>query len=342
MPTRGSPTTSAELVRKETPETARTPGKRSGAKAVILSGLAAIVVLLVAGLIVQRTLPEPFQLTATMKLPASVASAEAVFSDSGRVYDNTPVWWVNRSGDSATLRYFDPATEEAHFATRFRPVDLPGTTSYDTGFWNPIRVPALFEIHQATKRLYVFIRRSDNGAIVRGYSVPIGAPEFGVYRSFEVGYLDGPRSDLFSIDRGLENTRVRLGVFSGESGFKFQVFATYLPFRGLGPRKWSLGTGELGREILANGKQAPPSSDIMLVQRDPDREHANLKVLPGEKEFGGFAYQWDIDEPGDLPSTRVFLTGSWRGTPSIFEVVPEAAGGPQLRIFDLRPPGGLL
>jgi hypothetical protein len=314
----------------------------SGAKAAILSGLAAIVVLVVAGLIVQRTLPEPFQLTATMRLPQSVASAEAIFSDSGRVYDNTPVWWVNRAGRTATLRYFDPATEEAHLATRFRPVDLPGTTSYDTGYWAPLRTPALFEIHQTPKRLYVLVRRSDNGAVARRYSTPIGEPGPGLDRTFEIASFGGPRSDLFSIDRGLETTRVRLGVLSGESGFDAQAYGTYLPFRGVDPEGWSLGTGELAGKTLANGEQAPPRSDIMLIERNPDREHANLKVLPGEEQFDGFAYQRDIEEPGDLPASRIFLQGSWRGAPSVFEVAPEAKGGPELRIFDIQPPAGLL
>lgn len=323
-------------------DTTATHGKPPRAKTAILSGLAALVVLLIAGMIVQRTLPEPFQLTQTMQLPRSVAGADAIFSDSGRAYDNTPVWWVNRTGTTATLRYFDPATEESHLATRFRPVDLPGTTSYDTGYWNPLRVPVLFEFHQAPKRLYIFIRRSDNGAIARSYSVPIGTPGPGLHRSFEIASFGGPRGDLFSIDRGLDTTRVRLGVLSGESGFKTQAFGTYLPFRGLRPDEWSLGTGELAGKTFANGKQAPPRADVLLIERDPDREHANLKVLPGEEQFGGFAYQRDIEEPGDLPATRVFLQGSWRGAPSLFEVVPDSPDGPQLRIFDIQPPAGLL
>lgn len=326
------------------PAEATEPGgsRRPTVIAAILSGLVAIVVLLVAGAIIQRTLPEPFKLTKTMRLPGSVARADAVFSDSGRAYDNTLVWWVNRTGPTARLSYFDPATETAHFATRFRPVGSAATTSYDTGFWAPLRVPALFEMHQAPKRLYVNVRRSDNGAIVRRYSTPIGAPGPGIDRSFEIASFGGPRGDLISIDRGLETSRVRLGVLSGESGFKVQAFGTYLPFRGLKPDRWSIGTGELAGKTLPNGDQAPPRTDLMLIQRDPGRAHANIKVLPGEEQFGGFAYQRDLDESGDIPPSRTFLEGSFQGAAAIFEVVPEAAGGPELRIFDIQPPAGLL
>jgi len=186
------------------------------------------------------------------------------------------------------------------------------------------------------------LRSIKNIGIARRYSTPIGEPAPGVDRTFEIASFGGSRGDLFSIDRGLETTRVRLGILSGESGFDAQAFGTYLPFRGLGPEGWSLGTGELAGKTLANGEQAPPRADIMLVERNPDREHANLKVLPGEEQFGGFAYQRDIDEPGDLPASRVFLHGSWRGAPSVFEVVPDAEGGPELRIFDIQPPAGLL
>ncbi len=325
-----------------TSESSSGGNRRRGAIAAILCGIAAVAVLIVTGLIIQRTLPEPFQLSKTMRLPGSVARAEQVFSDSGRAYDNTLVWWVNRKGPTATLSYFDPASETAHFATRFRPTGSPATTSYDTGFWAPIEGPALFEMRQAPKRIYINVRSSENGKIMRRYSTRIGAPAPGVDRSFEIASFGGPRVDLISIDRGLESSRVRLGVLSGESGFKTQAFGTYLPFRGLKPDRWSIGTGELAGKTFANGEEAPPRTDLMLIERNPDREHADLKVLPGEEQFNGFAYQRDIDEPGDISARRTFLQGSWQGAPSIFEVVPEAPGGPELRIFDIQGPAGLL
>ncbi len=277
-----------------------------------------------------------------MKLPASVASAEAIFTDSQRVADNNTVWWINRSGPVATLRSFDPATERSQLDTRFRPVAGPGDVAYDIGFWQPLRVPALFEIRQAPKRLYVTVRRSDTGVVVNSYSTPITAPGPGTHRSFEVANLTSPRSDLFILDRGLATTRVRLGILSGESGFNHQAFATYLPFRGLRPSRWSVSVGELAGKTLANGEPAPPRPDLLLVERDPDRKHANLKVISGEEAFEGFSYQRDIDEPGDLPVSRLFLQGAYRGAPSLFELIPDAAGGPELRIFDIQAPAGFL
>jgi hypothetical protein len=324
------------------PSARRNRRPNRGAWAAILSGLAAIVVLLGAGLVIQRTLPEPFPLARTMKLPQSVARADAVFTDSQRVSDNTPVWWVNRSGRDVALRSFDPASEESQLDARFRPSGLPGTTYYDIGYWNPLRVPALFEIQQAPKRLYVTVRRSDTGVAIAHYSTPIAAPSLGVDRSFEIASLNAPRSDLFIVDRGLSSSRVRLSILSGESGFSHQAFATYLPFRGLRPNRWSLGVGELAGKTLANGEEATPRPDLFLLERDPGRAHTNLKVLAGEESYKGFSYQRDIDEPGDLPPSRTFLQGAWQGAPAIFEVAPEVPGGPQLRIFDIQAPAGLL
>ncbi|MDX6609357.1 MAG: hypothetical protein QOF85_1282 [Solirubrobacterales bacterium] len=317
----------------------RGPGK--GARAAILSGVIAIAVLVVAGLIVQRTLPEPFQLVRTVRLPASVASAEAVFTDSQRVSDNTPVYWVNRSGSTAELRGFDIVTRKTT-VTRFRPSARHGKTYYDIGYWLPLRVPALFEIQQGAHRLYVAVRRSDSGTVIHRYSRALEAPGKGVDRSFSIASYNAPRSDLFIIDRGPATSRVRLSILSGESGFQVQAYGTYLPLRGLRPNRWSLEIGELAGKANAAGREVTPRPDIVLFERDPGREHTNLKVLAGEDTYEGFAYQRDIDEPGNLPASRIFLQGSWLGAPSVFEVAPEAAGGPLLKIFNIQPPAGYL
>jgi len=317
-------------------------GSGKAARAMIFSGLAVIAVLLVAGVIIQRTLPEPFPLVQAMRLPDSVAKAEAIFTDSQRLSDNTPIWWINQSGSMATLSSFDPAAERSRIDARFRPVQRRGTTSYDIGYWQPLRVPVLFEIQQAPKRLYVTVRRADSGTVVKAYSTPITAPGPGLHRSFEVAPFSGLRSDLFIVDRGLATSRVRLGILSSKSGFDRQAFGTYLPFRGLRPGRWSVGVGELAGKTLANGKPASPRPDLFLVERSPGREHANLKVIPGEEAYEGFSYQRDIDEPGGLPASRIFLQGAYRGAPGIFEVLPEAPDGPELRVFDIQAPAGFL
>jgi hypothetical protein len=335
---------SGEAVKSDS--TGNGPEDRRGgvARAAIISGLMAIAVLLVAGLAVQSTLPEPFPLVRTMRLPTSVASADAVFTDSQRASENTSVWWINRSEQTAALRRFDPGTEEAELTARFSAPRLPGRTYYDIGAWSPMRVPALFEIRQASRRLYITVRKSVGGATVARYSQPIEAPEPGLYRSFGTATFSGPRSDLLIVDRGSTKTRVRLGILSGESGFKERIIGTYLPFRGLRPNRWSLEIGELAGGTLRNGETANPRPDLILVERDPDRTHSSLDVIAGESEepYEGFAYQRDIDEPGDLPPSRFFLQGSWRGAPDLFEVAPEAAGGPVLKIFDIQAPAGFL
>jgi hypothetical protein len=321
----------------------RDPGrpKRPAAKAAILSGLAAIVVLLIAGMIVQRTLPEPFPLVKTMPLPSSVARAGSIFTDSGRGSDNTQVYWTNRRGRVVHLHVFDPVSRRTR-STSFRSSGLPGTTHYDVGSWLPMAIPAIFEIQQAPKKIFVTVRRSDNGAPIRRYSRTLGAPGPGVTRSFEVGSYTSPRADLLIVDRGLTTSRARISILSGESGFRAQAYGTNLPFRGAGPGEWSLSIGELAGKTFPDGRVATPQPDVLLFQRDPGREHTNLKVIPGEENFRGFTYQRDIDEPGDLPPSRIFLQGSWLGAPSVFEIVPDAPGRPLLKIFDIQPPAGLL
>jgi oligosaccharide repeat unit polymerase len=311
------------------------------AKSAILCGLIGVIVLLVAGLIVQRTLPEPFPLVKTMPLPRSIATAESVFTDSGRGSDNTQVYWVNQHGPRATLHVFDPVSRKTR-ATAFHPSNLPGKAYYDTGSWLPMAIPAIFEIQQAPTKIYVTVRRSDNGAPVKRFSRTLNAPVPGVTRSFEIASFDPPRADLFMVDRGLSTARARLSILSGESGFRAQAYGTNLPFRGAKPDEWSLGVGELAGKTLPNGRVATPKPDLLLFERDPDHEHTSLKVIAGEESYIGFAYQRDIDEPGDLPPSRIFLQGSWIGAPSVFEVAPEAPGGPELRIFDIQPPAGLL
>jgi hypothetical protein len=315
---------------------------RQGVRVAILSGLAVLAVVLVSGLVIQRTLPEPFALSGTMPLPDSVATAEAVFTDSQRLAENTNVWWIHRRGGRAELMNFDPAAGKTELISRFPMPKGQGTVHYDVGSWVPLRIAALFEIRQAPKRLYVTVRRSDTGRIVDAYSIPIEAPERGLERDFAISSFDEPRSDLVIVDRGLTTSRARIGILSGESGFESRAFGSYLPFRGVRPNRWSLEIGELAGKTLENGERARPRPDVILVERDPGREHANLKVLPGEEDYEGFAYQRDIDEPGSLPPSRLFLQGSWRGAPSLYEVVPDAPGGPELRIFNIQAPAGFL
>ena len=264
---------------------------RRGVRTAILSGLAVLAVVLVAGLVIQRTLPEPFALTRAMPLPASVADADAVFTDSQRLSENTPIWWITHSGRTAELHSFDLTTERSEIQARFPSPSGPGTVDFDIGYWTPLRVPALFEIRQAPKRLYVTVRRSDSGRAIGAYSTPIEAPEPGLDRSFAIASFDEPRSDLVIVNRGLTTSRARIGILSGESGFESRAFGTYLPFRGVRPNRWSLEIGELAGKTLENGEQAKPRPDVILVERDPGREHANLKVIPGEEAFEGFAYQ---------------------------------------------------
>jgi hypothetical protein len=67
-------------------------------RAAMIAGAAAIAVLLVAGLAIQATLPDPYPVSSVKRLPASVAGARAIMTDGDHPSENTALWWVNVDG----------------------------------------------------------------------------------------------------------------------------------------------------------------------------------------------------------------------------------------------------
>lgn len=315
-------------------------------RAAMIAGAAAIVVLLVAGLAIQATLPDPYPLTTTVQLPKSVATAQQVMTDGDHPSENTELWWVNRHGNQVTVRGIDPSqAEEGPVAIdRFT---LPGaaTAHFDVGRWPPLRSTALFIFRERGNNLETIVRDIEKNRVYERLTSTVSPPQPGTTRDLAVATWAGKdHPDLLIIDRNDRSARVRVRVLGGNSGFQRQDLATALPFRGLAPAKWSLDIGSVaaGSPNEDARKNLAFRADIALVQRDPDRAHADLKLMLGEQGYGGFAFQRDLETSGDVAPDSTFLIGSEAGATSLYQVLPHTPRGPLLRIFSIEPITGLL
>lgn len=314
-------------------------------RAAMIAGAAAIAVLLVAGLAIQATLPDPYPVSSVKRLPASVASARAIMTDGDHPSENTPLWWVNVDGDEVTLRSADPSRlgEGPVVEESFR---LAGASSasFDVARWPPLRSTALFVIRQRGNDTETIVRDTERNEVYARFISTVSPPLPGATRDLSVATWAGrERPDLIIVDRNEQDARVRVRVLSGMSGFKRQLLATTLPFRGLAPSEWSLDVGSVAAGEAEDERKNPVyRADIALVQKDPDRAHANLKIMLGEDGYEGFDFQRDLDTSGTVAPDSVFMIGTEKGATSLYQVLPHTPRGPLLRVFSIEPPTGLL
>lgn len=333
----------------ETPEESNTEvGEKTWRRRLgppLIAAVGALVLLFAVGLAVQATLPAPYPLSAQIHLPAEAADAQALMTDGDRPFDNAELWWVRTSGHSASLHVFDPSHphQPAVEVDRFHLPD-PKASTFDITRWPPLRSPALIEMHQEGNNLEITVRRTDGKGVFKRFSSPIPPPAPGSTRDLAIVTFNGRVPDLFVINRNVPHNRVRVGIISGESGFRRQLVSTSLPFSGLSPSLWSLDVGSIasGPPSEISGTAKAIKSDIALIEHNPSHAHADLKVLLGEDGFNGFAFQRDLDTPGKVSRGTAFLIGSRDGAGAIYEVEPHAVDGPLLKIFGLEPPTGHL
>jgi hypothetical protein len=320
------------------------PWKSVGA--LLIAGGLALVVLLSAGIAVQVTLPDPYPQISAERLPKSVATARAVMTNGDRPSDNTALWWLNADGRDADLSIFIPAGPEqgTSLVSSFA-MDAPDDAHFDVSQWPPLRVEALFTIQQRGENLLTTVRRSTDGSVYQRMLSTVGPPLRGSTRDYAIATYSGRIPDLFIVDRDVPDTRVRLRILSGETDFRQQIASISLPFQGIAPPDWSIdiGTiagqapGDLSRDTAENMK-----ADIAFFDRASDREHSALRVSLGEDNYQGFSFQRDLDTPGGVPAENLFLIGSEDSATVIYEVSPNAAGGPLLKAFAIQPAAGLL
>lgn len=340
--TSSTPADEAETASAATPPS-RTPRTY---RAAAIAGIGAIIILLVVGLAIQATLPDPYPLVATKRLPASVATAQQVMTEGDHRGDNTALWWVNRKGNQVTLRAVDPSrlNEGVLIDDEF---SLPGAAhaKYDVGSWPPLRSTALFIFMQRGNNLETIVRDTEKNKVYGRYISTVAPPLPGATRDLAITTWAGTsHPDLVILDRNEKDARVRVRVLGGSSGFERQDLATSLPFRGLAPSEWSLDIGSIAAGQVGEEARKNPiyRADIALIQKDPDRAHANLKVMLGEQGYNGFAFQRDLELSGSVAPDSTFLIGSEAGATSLYQVLPHTPRGPLLRVFSIEPITGLL
>lgn len=338
-----SPLPTAEDEASETPRPPRTPRSY---RAAAIASIGAIGVLLAVGLAIQATLPEPYPLVATKRLPASVAKAQQVMTDGDHPGDNATLWWVNRKGDRVTVRAVDPSrlNEGALVTNTFR---LPGAdgAKFDVGRWPPLRSTALFIFMERGDDLETIVWDTEKNQAFKRFSSTVAPPLEGATRDLSIATWAGKEHpDLIIIDRNEEDSRVRLRVLGGSTGFKRQDLATSLPFRGLAPSTWSLDVGSVAAGQVGEEEQENPiyRADIALIEKNPDRANADLRAMLGEQGYKGFAFIRDLETPGDVAPGSTFLLGSEAGATSLYQVLPHTPQGPLLRIFSIEPITGIL
>jgi hypothetical protein len=309
-------------------------------RGLVLVGLAIVAVLIVSGLAIQRLLPEPYPLLGAKPLPGSTAGALAVMTNSDRPSDNESLVWARQSDGGVDLYEYKPSRplSEAERMARVSIPQDPRRLSFDVNFWLPWRATALFSFEQHENNLSVRLTptwRSDGDP--REFTVPLSSPAPGTERDLMIARWGGERADLFILTRGDPNSRPLLQILSGESGFRRQVYATRLPYRGLSGDTWSvdvglvLGIPKKSDERLFRGERI----DLLLIRHDPEKEHSDLQLLLGETGFQWNALRRDLEGPGSVPRDTRFMIGSYQGATAIYEVRPGGENGPRLTMFGI-------
>ena len=313
------------------------------ARWLIGGGVAIVAIMLVSGILIQRILPEPYPLVASMRLPQGVASATATMTNSDRPNDNEPLQWVRGRGHRITLFSYTPGHPRSD-VERVARLSIPQTASrsqFDVDSWYPWRAEALFSFEQRSRNLAITVTPTWKvDGKPQHYLAPLSEPPKGSTREFAIASWGGQRPDLFVITRGDPASRPVLQILSSESGFRRQLYAARLPYRGLSPRTWSLqiapiiGLPKKSEQRIFKGDRL----DLVLIHHDPSDEHSMVHVLLGEAGFEWDAIRRDLDDDAAVPPGTEFLIGSHEGATAIYEVQPNDAGGPLLQVFGLTNP----
>jgi oligosaccharide repeat unit polymerase len=332
------------------PPPAPSPGREGGnrrlAGGLIVAGIAVVAILLVSGLLIQRLLPEPYPELASVQLPTNIANATEVMTNSDRPGDNEPIQWVRGRGH--TVNVFSqipgqPQSEVEHVAKLSIPQNA-SRAKFDVSSWYPWRAEALFSFEQRPTNLAITVSptwKSDGHPV--NFVAPLSAPPKGTTREFFIAAWGGIHPDLFVITRGDPESRPVLQILSSESGFRRQLYAARLPYRGLSPRTWSMqiapiiGLPKKSEQRIFKGDRL----DLVMIHHDPGEKHSMVHVLLGETGFEWDAIRRDLDDSGDLPRGTEFLVGSHQGATAIYEVQRQLPRGPHLRVFGLTNPPAL-
>jgi oligosaccharide repeat unit polymerase len=336
----------SDSISKPAGEAPRSRGGRKLGRGLIVAGIAIVLLLVGAGLLIQPLLKEPYPLIASMPLPHSLASSPQVMTNNDRPGDNEALTWVRGHGHTVDLYSYTPGRPLAE-TERVARLRIPGDirrSQFDVNNWPPRRAQVLFSFDQHPRNLSITISptwKSDGSPV--HFVSPLSAPPQGVTREFTIAAWGGDKPDLFVISRGDPESRPTLQILSGESGFRRQIYAARLPYRGLASDTWSLqiapivGLPKTSEQRIFNGDRL----DLVLINHNPGQRHSTVHVLLGETGFQWDAIRRDLDDPGSIPPSTEFLIGAHQGATAIYEIQRGAANGPILKMFGLTSPPAL-
>ncbi|HEY2334370.1 MAG TPA: O-antigen polymerase [Solirubrobacterales bacterium] len=328
------------------PTERRNRGNRKFAGGLILLGAGIVALLFASGLVIQPLLPEPYPLIGSQRLPRSIAGADEVMTNSDRPNDNEPIQWVRGGGHRVSLFAYVPG-KPLSTVERLARITIPQDASrsnFDVNVWPPWRAEALFSFEQRARNLAITVSPTwHSEAKAESFLSPLSAPPSGTTREFSIGSWGGEKPDLFVITRGDPQSRPVLQILSGESGFKRQLYAGRLPYRGLSNGSWAMqlapivGLPTKDEQRIFRGIRL----DLVMIHHDPSEEHSMVHVLLGETGFEWDAIRRDLDDSGSMPKGTEFLIGSRQGATAIYEIQRDGKRGPLLKVFGLTNPPAL-
>lgn len=230
---------------------------------------------------------------AEVSVPITLAAAH-VFSD-GDVFGKKLVLWsahpARRSLDISRLSFdFPDFWERRTHAFTVEPIErvrsVGGPVVVDVASFRIGESEALFTAAQTGARLR--IRVFDLRALQRPaeYLVPVGAPPAHVARQIEVSRWSGAIADLFVIDLSAPPTRIRVRVFSGESGFQAKLVDVRTRPLASSWTYLSVDVGRLGG----------PKPDLLVVDRRGQSGRLELHLASGESRYQHFV----LDVPTEI------------------------------------------
>jgi oligosaccharide repeat unit polymerase len=338
----GAPASTA----KPAGQTRRGGADKKLVRGLIVGGIGIVGLLFGAGLLIQPLLTEPYPLLSSVRLPAGVATASEVMTNSDRPNDNEPIQWVRGRGHIVNVFSQvpgQPQSEVEHVARVAIPQNA-ARANFDVSSWYPWRSEALFSFEQRPRNLLITVSptwKSDGPPV--SFVAPISAPPKGATRELSIAAWGGLHPDLFVITRGDPESRPVLQILSAESGFHRQLYATRLPYRGLSPKTWSMqiapivGLPKKSEQRIFKGDRL----DLVMIHHDPGEKHSMVHVLLGESGFEWDAIRRDLDNSGSIPKSTEFLIGSHQGATAIYEVQRRGANGPHLKVYGLTNPPAL-
>ena len=227
--------------------------------------------------------------------------------------DNTPVWFIRGEGPEGIAERLD--FSDARPRSKEFPVDLSSASSrrvLDIGEWSTGTVIFDMQLERGGVRARV-LSLDRRGSVEASGFARLSRPL--VKREVAVATWSGTLPDLFIIDSGGARERVRITVFSGESGFSETIAWEYAPLRKLDPDEWAFDVGRLvGRR----------PSLVAFTRSGTGSDGPEIHALSGDSRFRQFIVHRRVD-PRAVDGQRStaaprFAAGVTLGRPSVLLV----------------------